>query len=298
MRLSGVYLLSVVMALPAPPPAGAAADIPPVTESLTAALFKTASGLVLHYVAQGDPKGPVIVFLHGIGDSWHSWELVLPHIPRTFRAYAVTMRGHGLSDHPATGYTRADFAADVSAFLAGLGLENVCLVGHSLGSFTAQEVATGVEARRIGRLFLVGSGPFGPRDPRILSELRTFFAGMKDPIDAVTSRDFQLSTAFRPLPPVFLETMIAELQKSPARAFNEFGSSLATLRPLDDLKLIKAPTLLVWGDKDALLTRGDQDALLAGIRGSRLVVYTGTGHTPHWEEPERLARDLVEFLER
>ena len=289
MRLSRASALTAATILSVAALPGAAREGPTVTERLTAALFKTPSGVVLHYVTQGDPKGPVVVFLHGIGDSWHSWELVLPHIPRTFRAHAVTLRGHGLSDHPPAGYTRADFAGDVSAFLAGLGLENICLVGHSLGSFVAQELATGPEARRIGRLVLVGSGPFGPRDPAILPELRTFFGAMKDPIDAQTSRDFQLSTAFRPLPPAFVETMIAELQKSPARVFNEFGASLATLRPLDDLTLIKAPALLVWGD---------QDALLAGIRGSRLVVYSGTGHTPQWEEPERLARELVGFIQR
>jgi non-heme chloroperoxidase len=54
----------------------------------------------------------------------------------------------------------------------------------------------------------------------------------------------------------------------------------------------------MWGDKDGMMTRADQDALLAGIRGSRLVVYPGTGHAPHWEEPERVARDLVAFLQR
>ena len=53
----------------------------------------------------------------------------------------------------------------------------------------------------------------------------------------------------------------------------------------------------MWGDKDALITKADQDALLAGIHGSRLVVYPSTGHAPHWEEPERFARDLVGFLQ-
>jgi non-heme chloroperoxidase len=298
MRLARQCAVSTVAAFLAASLAGAPPESPQPSPALTASLLKTTSGVVLHYVVQGDPKGPVVVLVHGIGDSWHSWELVLPRIPRTFRTYAVTLRGHGLSDRPAAGYALTDFAADVASFVSGLGLRNVALVGHSLGSFAAQEVAAGAEASRIRRLVLVGSAPFGPRDPAVLSDLKSLFGGLKDPIDPGLARDFQISTTFRALPPLFLETMIGEVQRVPARLWNEFGSSLATLRPVEHLRDIKAPTLLVWGDKDALITKADQDALLAGIQGSRLVVYAGTGHAPHWEEPERFARDLVAFLQR
>ncbi len=296
MSLARASALSMVAALAVSPLPVASADAPTVSEALTSSLLRPASGIVLHYVVQGDPKGPVVVLVHGIGDSWHSWELVLPLIPKSFRTYAVTLRGHGLSDRPPSGYTRADFAGDIASFLSGIGLENVALVGHSLGSFAAQEAATGAAASRIRRLVLVGSAPFGPRDPGVLAELRPLFGGMRDPIDAGLARDFQLSTTFRPLPPAFIETMIGELRTVPARLWHEFGESLATLRPAEHLRNIKVPTLLVWGEKDAMITRADQDALLAGIRGSRLVVYPATGHAPHWEEPERFARDLLGFL--
>jgi len=270
----------------------------PAADALTTSLLKTESGVVLHYVAQGDPKGPVVVLVHGIGDSWHSWELVLPRIPKTFRTYAITLRGHGLSDHPPSGYSRADFGMDISGFLAGLDLRNVCLVGHSLGSFAAQEAATGKEAGRISRLVLVGSSPGGPRDPAVVSEVQAVFSAMTDPIPPSLARDFQISTTVRPLPPVFLETMIGEMQKTPARLWKEAAVSLATPGPGARLDQIKAKTLLVWGDRDSMMTRADQDALVAGIKGSRLLVYAGTAHAPHWEEPERFARDLVAFLQQ
>ena len=59
---------------------------------------------------------------------------------------------------------------------------------------------------------------------------------------------------------------------------------------------ITAPTLLLWGDQDALVPRTEQDTLLAAIPGSRLVVYNGAGHSPNWEEPKRVARDIETFL--
>ena len=62
------------------------------------------------------------------------------------------------------------------------------------------------------------------------------------------------------------------------------------------LKEVAVPTLLVWGDRDGFTGRAEQDALNRAIAGSRLTVYSGTGHCPHWEEPERFAADVVAFV--
>jgi pimeloyl-ACP methyl ester carboxylesterase len=64
-----------------------------------------------------------------------------------------------------------------------------------------------------------------------------------------------------------------------------------------ELGEIAAPTLVLWGDRDRFARRTDQDALVAGVAGSRLAVYEGTGHALHWEEPERFAVELTSFVE-
>jgi non-heme chloroperoxidase len=64
-----------------------------------------------------------------------------------------------------------------------------------------------------------------------------------------------------------------------------------------ELHKITAPTLLVWGEQDALVPRSDQHAQLAAITDSQLEVYEGTGHSVHWEQPERFTNDLVNFIE-
>jgi pimeloyl-ACP methyl ester carboxylesterase len=71
-----------------------------------------------------------------------------------------------------------------------------------------------------------------------------------------------------------------------------------TLDFSDRLKEVVVPTLLVWGDRDGFTGRAEQDALNRAIAGSRLMVYSGTGHCPHWEEPERFAADVVAFVRR
>lgn len=264
--------------------------------ALTTSFIKVETGMTLQYVVQGDPKGPVVVLLHGAGDSWHSWDLVLPHLSKPFRVYAVTLRGHGLSDQPAAGYARADFAADITSLLRILDLRDVTLVGHSLGSFVAQVVATGDAEGRLSRLVLIGSGPGRAPDPNAPSALSSYFAGVKDPIDYRFARDFQAGTAFTPLPPAFLETMIGEVQRVPAAMFHELAKGSADPRHVEKLSRIKAKTLLLWGEKDAMFSKADQDELLTIIPGSKLIAYPNTGHALHWEHPERFAQDLSAFM--
>ncbi len=290
--LCGLAVIAASTLAAAPP---AAAPVVP-SAALTTAFVKVETGVTLQYVVQGDPKGPVIVLLHGAGDSWHSWDLVLPRLSKTYRTYAITLRGHGLSDHPAQGYSRGEFAADITSFLKKMDLRGVTLVGHSLGSFVAQVVAENDGDGRIARLVLIGSGPGAPRDPSKPSELSSYFASVKDPIDYQFARDFQAGTAFTPLPPAFLETMIGEVQRVPAVMFHELASGLTDPQAVEKLKRIKVKTLLFWGTQDSMFSKKDQEGLLAIVAGSRLITYPDTGHALHWEKPAAFTRDLTAFM--
>ena len=64
-----------------------------------------------------------------------------------------------------------------------------------------------------------------------------------------------------------------------------------------ELEKIEVPTLIVWGDRDTFTTRPDQEALNRAIAGSRLAVYDGAGHSPHWEEPARFAAQVASFVD-
>jgi pimeloyl-ACP methyl ester carboxylesterase len=236
-----------------------------------------------------------VVFLHGLGDSWHSWDLVLPRLPDRYRAVAVTMRGHGWSDKPEKGYSHQDFAADVTALLEQLDLKNVTLVGHSLGSLVAQVVAE-QDKGRLSRLVLVGSGPGGPRDEKSREELRQAFQAIKDPMTETFARDFQASTTYLPVQADFFETMSRELARVPARVWHEFNVGTADDGAVERLKDIRVPTLIFWGDRDSIFSRADQNVLVARIPNARLTVYADTGHALHWERPEKFATDLLAFL--
>jgi len=258
------------------------------------ALIKLPSGITLHYAVQGRSDGEPIVLLHGIGDSWHSYELVLPHLPERFRVYAVTMRGHGWSDAPQAGYAQRDFAADIVAFLDALDLRRVTLVGHSLGSFIAQATAVR-DVSRIARLVLIGSGPGGVRNEDTRKEAVQLFKSIKAPMEAGFARDFQSSTVSGAVPAAYLEKMFEQAMRAAPQMWQQtevFDAATAA-----GLAKLTTPVLLLWGDKDSMLQRADQDALLKVIPKARLIVYEGAGHAPHWEQPERVARDIVAFTQ-
>ena len=63
----------------------------------------------------------------------------------------------------------------------------------------------------------------------------------------------------------------------------------------DQLGRILAPTLLLWGERDALFPLEDQQRLAKEIPEARLTIYPETGHCPNWERPEQVAADLDAF---
>src|SRR5687767_1188831 len=117
----------------------------PMTDTVT-----LANGLRLPYIEQGDPAGIPVIMLHGITDSMRSFEPVLPYLPSSIRAIALTQRGHGDAARPADGYTCGDFAADVPGVMDALGIARAVIVGHSMGSYDAQRVALDYPERVLG----------------------------------------------------------------------------------------------------------------------------------------------------
>lgn len=250
----------------------------------------------LEYVEQGDPAGIPVVMLHGATDSWHSFEPVLPHLPESVHAFALTQRGHGDADRPASGYRTRDFAADVAAFADALRLGPVVVVGHSMGSTNAKRFAIDYPARTRG-LVLVGAFAGYRNNPTLVEFWESAVSTLTDPIAPGFAREFQQSTLSRPVPPAFLDTVVRESLKVPARVWRAAFEGFFEDDFAAELGAIAAPTLVLWGDRDGLARRIDQDALVAGIAGARFEVYEGTGHALHWEEPERFAAELTSFVE-
>lgn len=259
------------------------------------ASVRLTTGPRIHYAEQGDGDGEPVVFLHGWPDSWFSFSRVMPFLPRWLHAFILDQRGFGDSERPDAGYQINEFAADVVAFPDTASIKRATLVGHSFGSFVARQVAV-TNPERIARIVLIGTGL--PAANPVTREVQAAITHLPDSVPMEFARDFQASTAYVPLPEPFFEEIVAESLKLPARLWREVFDRLLAYDDTEQLPRIAAPTLLMWGERDALFSREDQDRLVAAIRSAKLMTYPETGHCPNWERPERLATDLQAFLQQ
>ncbi len=255
---------------------------------------RLASGPQVHYAEQGDPGGEPILFLPAYADSWFSYSRVLPLLPARYHAYAMDQRGHGDSERPACCYGVDDFAADAVAFLDAVGIQRVTVVGHSGSCFAARRV-TVTHPERVARLVLSGS-PAGSLPTQVAVGLQAAVRSLADPVPADFVREFQAGAVHLPLPETFLEGLVAESGKLPARVWRDAADGLAAFDDTAELGRIATPTLLVWGEHDAFGSPDEGEALVAANPNLRLVRVAGAGHLPWLDDPERVVPEIERFL--
>ncbi len=254
------------------------------------------TGLQLETVTHGRERGLPVVFLHGVTDSWRSFEPVWPYLPPHWRAIAYTQRGHGDSSKPESGYSYGDFADDLLGVLDALEVDRAVLVGHSMGTLVGQRFALD-HPERVAALVLEA----GFATIRGNEAVREFWdqeiSRIEDPIDPKLAREFQLSAIAGFVAPRFVDLVVSESRKTPARVWRECFANFLEEDFTKETRRIAAPTLLLWGEQDVFCGRDEQERLRRLIREAALRVYPAGGHSLHWEEPERFVQDIAEFVD-
>lgn len=265
-------------------------------------------GFHVHYRDAGDPKLPLLVLLHGYGDSHTSWEGWVRALRDKFRIISVDFPGHGLTRAAAgSSLSGAGLADFVDAFAAKLALPRFALAGNSMGGGVAWQVAVR-HPQRINALVLVDAAGFANEQPP--GETPLAFKLLRYSVGRAVLRNIDN----RPLiesglkVDVFDKSLItpalverwADFQRAPGhRAIlmnvDLGGLSEATSAPLHD---ISVPTLILHGDSDPLIEPASARKFAAAIPGAKLVTYPNVGHLPQIEIPERSAADVAEFLGR
>ena len=254
------------------------------------------SGVRLHYLEQGPADGTALIFLHGVTDSCHSFDGVLPLLPRHIRAFAVSQRGHGESSRPPSGYGVPEMAGDLRAFMDVVGVRTAVIIGHSMGASVAQRFLIDYPERTSAAV-LVGAFASFHEDAGFREFVEGSILPLVDPIPAAFVREWQLSTLANPMDLGHFETIVAEALKVPAFVWHAtFRGFLASADLTSQLANVAVPVLLVWGERDTYTSRAAQDRLLRVIPDARFATYQGAGHALHWEEPARFTRDLLMFV--
>lgn len=252
-------------------------------------------GLRLAYDETGEPRGLPVVLLHGYADSHRFFAPLLPHLGSGLRVLALTLRGHGDSEKPDDGYDLPTLAADVVHALDALEVDRAVLVGHSSGGLVAQQAAC-THPNRVAGQVLVGA-------PQDLHGVQPPFAdavdAMTDPVDLALVREVlhALPMTHQAVSPEYVEAMVAESAKIPARVWQRALAELLTATPPTRGPVPPVATLVVHGRHDTVLALEGQEQL-ARAWSSDLVVIEDAGHLIAWEQPEELGRIVRGFTLR
>lgn len=268
--------------------------------------FVDVGGLKLRYRDSGG-EGPAVLLLHGVGGSLELWSGQFVEANEELRLIAVDLPGHGLSDFSASPDSPPSFAASLWQLLDAMGIQQVHLVGNSLGGATCLQMHTSQPARVLS-MMLVASANLGVECPlpfRLmtlpgLGELmaQPGKAAVRQQIQAIFSRDFVVSKEVRHL--ICRNVMRQGAQKAflgCVRQMTTLGGQRAELIAQAHASLASAqvPTLLVHGKQDAVIPAAHSEAACQRHPHLKLSVIDHCGHTPQLEQPE-LVNDRMRAL--
>ena len=256
-------------------------------------------------------SGPVLLMIHGIGDSSATWRTVMPQLTRDYTVLAPDLLGHGASAKPRGDYSVAGYANAMRDLLTVLDIDKVTVVGHSLGGGVAAQfayeypdrferlvlVSTGGVSRTVSPLLRLAAAPGVDLMMPVLSAapmraggravgevLRFFGQGLGIDLE-------EILRVFGSLPDAESRQAIVRT----LRASIDWHGQVITM--LDRAYLVQdVPTLLIWGAKDAIIPVHHGYDAHGAMPGSRLEVFEDAAHFPHHTDPDRFLRVLRDFL--
>lgn len=258
----------------------------------------------IHYRVEGrkDDDAPVIVMLHGIMASLHTWDGWVEQLSDKYKIVRIDVPSFGLTGAISDGDSSIASLVDrVHALLNYLELDSYVMAGNSLGGYISWSY-TVAHPERVRALILQDAAGYPMSLPLIMKLFTTPYlrhgvrlATPKFAVQFILSEVYGDSKRIAPKQiPYYQDLMLHK------------GNPLALLKIFEELehmshdrvKEIKTPTLIQWGDKDKWIPPHNAELFHKDIEGSELIMYPGVGHVPMEETPEQTAKDADEFLQR
>ena len=254
------------------------------------------------HLRDSGPKGaPAVVMIHGFGGSLHSWEPWAQALSVDHRVIRFDLPGSGLSaPDPSGNYSDARSMQLLLALMDRQGIARASIVGHSIGGRIAWTYAA-THPERVDKLVLVapdgfaspgfeyGRAPEVPLTvelmryvlpkPLLRMSLEPAYANPSFLSDALTTRYHDLMLA-----PGSRDALIARMRQT------------TLVDPLPLLQRIQAPTLLVWGEADAMIPVANSADYLKALANVTLVSLPGVGHLPQEEAAAKSLPAVRDFL--
>ena len=253
-------------------------------------------------------QGKPVVFIHGWPLSGAMWEYQITQLPQQgMRCITYDRRGFGKSDKPFTGYDYNTLAGDLKALLDELNLNNITLVGFSMGGGEIAKYFSLYGGARVDKVVLISAvvpymlntsdNPEGvPQE-----EFDKMTKGMIDDrpgfMESFNKDFFGVSLIHHPVSSAFLANSLTKVMEASPIATLECAKSFSSTDFRQDVIKINVPTLIIHGDSDKTVpikTTGDESAKL--IPGARYIVYEGSPHGLWYTDKEKLNQDLIDFI--
>ena len=265
--------------------------------------FVDAGGIRTHYIEAG--TGPPVILIHGGGpgaDGLGNWHSCIPLLAEKFCVIAIDMVGFGRTEKPDPAkfqYTQQARIDHVIAFIEAMKLGSVNLVGNSMGGITSLGVAI-ARPDLVWKLVLMGSAGIKTTElPAALGPLMQYDGtpdAMRKVIRALTHADFAIDPA--------MVAYRTELSNDPATK-KALGATMAWVKERhglyfedDHIRKTKAPTLVIGGKDDPIVTLEQNFRFLKLIDDSRGYFLPRTGHWVMIERPEEFCDVTGRFLEQ
>lgn len=265
--------------------------------------------LVVHFTDEGSEDAPVIVLVHGFASSLQTWRDWRAGLIRDFRVISVDLPSHGLTRKgDAEVLTTNGLAAFLGEFITELELENVTLVGSSMGGHAGWVYALD-HPEHLSALVLIGAAGMPPTDAE--KDDRPFVYGL---VSNVWAKPLLASMNPKPLirdglngayfDPAFVTDALVQQYSDLALAPGH-RTGLLTLaarsrvdarEQAEQLKALDLPVLILHGADDRIIPAAHGERLNDLISNARLIIYPETGHLPHEERADQTLSDLKQFL--
>lgn len=221
-------------------------------------------------------EGEPVVLVHGLSGSTRWWSRNVPAIAERHRIYLVDLPGFGTMRSLRRLFVLAEAATWLSQWMEAAGLERAHLVGHSMGGYVSVRLAAS-RPELVRRLVLVA--PAGvPAERSMLGHL------------------VPLLLAAHYATPSFMPVLVRDALRMGPMTLWRAARDLLAADVRGDLRNIEAPTLLVWGENDALIPPAVGDLLREEIPNSRLLLLERSGHVPMFDQPQDFNAALLAFL--
>ena len=241
-----------------------------------------------------DGEGPVIVFVHGLGGTSNSFQMLVGALGG-FRCVRPDLPGSGRSPRPFQALTMDLFVETVAEIVQKVGGAAAHLVGHSLGTLVCLHLSVR-NPEWVKSLSLFGpiAEPSDAARQRLRDRARAARQdGMIGIADAAAGSG--LSSASRNANPLLAPFVRESHMRQDPEGFAQSCEALAAAEGAD-LRFLRCPTLIVTGDEDAIAPPSAAQAIADKVKGSKIKVLEHCGHWTPFERPRDCAKLLSEHV--